>query len=590
MKTFTGLFTALSLGALLLTGCVNEEPPYKNAGSGEETSASTGYLSGAMSLRVIYDSETDTQSDDTQDETQDKTRTAPATDDYRVKIANANNANIPFEGSYAELKAALEAGPMELPVGNYELSVCSHRTEEIPSAAWNDPVYSGSYSFSISKGSTTPIEEIVCTLQNIKVTLLCSADLAAQLANDTKAIVSLGSASLEFGKEYWDGQQAAFFMPEAETNDLEFLLSGTFVEGGEVKFSKKIPGVRAGQWRKIELVIAYADQGNIKFDIQVDSFVLDDTITINGSEGLWESIYEERPIVEAPTLGWTGHELGEPFQLKASMFDGQNHCSEPFEITASVPGRIARFDIAISSTSNDFMQSLRSLGIEQFDLCTISGQQATILQGFGFPVGEGVKGQTAKTFYIGGQLPWMLYAFDGTHTFDVSVTDEEGQQTAASLILRVDKANEEGGSDNAPTVVMQGWDITQPYELATNDPVRVDISAPNGGIQSLLVRIESTTLEGILASMSDVLTGEFDLCEIDAESEEGQLLKGAVGFQVGDEVKGQPSTFFEIPSEIIGALKNLSQPGESHKFHLKVIDNAGGSTSATLTLVIPAGE
>lgn len=590
MKTFTGLFTALSLSALLLTGCVNEEPPYKKNTEGTETSALTGYLSGAMNLRVIYDSETDTQPDDTQDETQDKTRTAPETDSYRVTIANANNEEIPFDGTYAELKAALEAGPMELPIGSYDLTVCSHRSEEIQAAAWNTPVYSATYPFSITKGSTTPIEEIVCTLQNIKVTLLCSADLADQLANDAKVTVSLGSASLEFGKERWDGQQAAFFMPEAETNDLEFLLSGSFVEGGDVTFSKTIPGVRAGQWRKIELVIAYADQGEIKFDIQVDSFILDDTITINGSEGLWEALYEEKPLIEAPTLSWAGHEFGKPFQLKASMFDEQNLCSEPFEITATVPGRIARFDIAISSTSNGFMQSLQSFGIEQFDLCTISGQQATILQGFGFPVGSNIQGQTAKTFYIGGQLPWMLYSFDGTHTFNISVTDEEGQQAEGLLILRVDKANEEGGSDNAPTVVMQGWDITQPYELATNDPVRVDISAPNGGIQSLLVRIESTTLEGILASMSDVLTGEFDLCEIDAESEEGQLLKGAVGFQVGDEVKGQPSTFFEIPSEIIGALKNLSQPGESHKFHLKVIDNAGGSTSATLTLVIPAGE
>ena len=448
MKTFTGLFTTLSLGALLLTGCVNEEPPYKNAGDGTADSATTGFLSGAMSLRVIYDTETDTQPDDTQDETQTppsaqaSTRAVTDTDGYRVRIVSTDDQSSHFDGTYAELQTELAAGPKELPIGNYELSVCSHRTEEIQSAAWNTPVYGTTYAFSITKGATTQIEEIVCTLQNIKVTLLCSADLADQLTAGTKATVSLGSASLEFSKEHWDGEQAAFFMPAAKSNDLKFVLSGSFTDGGDVTFSKTISGVKAGQWRKIELVIVYADQGGIKFDISVDNFVLDDTITVNGTEGLWEEVFEEG----------------------------------------------------------------------------------------------------------GGEEP-----------------------------------------GETPTIVMQGWDITQPYVLETLDPVRVDIAAPNGGIQSLLVRIESVTLEAILSEMP-ALAGEFDLCEIDAESEEGNLLQTAVGFPVGDEVKGHQSTYFEIPSKIIGALKELSQPGESHQFHLKVIDNAGGEASATLTLVVPTEE
>ena len=449
MKTFTGLFTTLSLGALLLTGCVNEEPPYKKTGTETAGTEISGYLSGALNLRVIYDSETDTRPDDTQDETQTPqtaqalTRAVTETDGYHVRIVSTDDQSSHFDGTYAELQAKLAAGPKEMPIGNYEISVCSHRTEEIQSAAWNAPVYGTTYSFSITKGATTQIEEIVCTLQNVKVTLLCAADLADQLADDTKATVSLGAASLEFAKEHWDGQQAAFFLPAAESNDLEFVLSGSFTDGGEVTFSKTITGVKAGQWRKIELVIVYADQGEIKFDISVDNFVLDDTITVNGTEGLWEEVFEEGG----------GEESGE-----------------------------------------------------------------------------------------------------------------------------------------TPTIVMQGWDITQPYVLETLDPVRVDIAAPNGGIQSLLVRIESATLEGILASVSEALTGEFDLCEIQPGTSEGDLLSDYVGFQIGDEVKGQPSTYFEISSDIIGVLKEVSQPGESHKFHLKVIDNAGGDASATLTLVVPTEE
>ena len=449
MKNMTGLLLTLTFGALLLTGCVNEEPPYKKTGSGTSATGTTGYLNGEVGLRVIADSQTDIQPDDTEDETQKlpsnasaTTRTTDATDDYRVKIVRADGTDTPFEGSYAELKASLEATPMELPTGSYNLVVCSHREEEIPAAEWDSPVYGTTYPFSITKDATTTIDEILCTLQNIKVTLLCSADLADQLTAETKATISLGAASMEFGKERWDGRQAAFFLPADGENNLDFLLTGSFTDGGEVKFSKTITGVKAGQWRKIELVIVYADQGEIKFDISVDNFVLDNTVTINGTDGLWEEILEE-----------------------------------------------------------------------------------------------------------GG--------------------GEEGE---------------------APTIVMQGWDIAQPYVLETVDPVRVDIAAPNGGIRSLLVRIESGPLQEILVSVSEALTGEFDLCEIQPGTPEGDLLSTGVGFQIGDEVKGQQSTYFEINSEILTALKSLGDPGEKHYFHLRVIDNAGGETSATLTLVRPTDE
>lgn len=449
MKNMTGLLLTLTFGTLLLTGCVNEEPPYKKTDNGTSATGTTGYLNGEVGLRVIADSQTDMQPDDTEDETQKlpsnataTTRATVATDDYRVRIVRADGTDTPFEGSYAELKASLEATPMELPTGSYNLVVCSHREEEIPAVEWESPVYGTTYPFTITKGSTTTINEIVCTLQNIKVTLLCSADLADQLTAETKATISLGAASMEFGKERWDGRQAAFFLPAAEENNLDFLLTGSFTDGGEVKFSKTITGVKAGQWRKIELVIVYADQGEIKFDISVDNFVLDNTVTINGTDGLWEEILEE-----------------------------------------------------------------------------------------------------------GG--------------------GEEGE---------------------APTIVMQGWDIAQPYVLETVDPVRVDIAAPNGGIRSLLVRIESGPLQEILVSVSEALTGEFDLCEIQPGTPEGDLLSTGVGFQIGDEVKGQQSTYFEINSEILTALKSLGDPGEKHYFHLRVIDNAGGETSATLTLVRPTDE
>lgn len=598
MKTFTGLFTALALGALVLTGCVNEEPPYKKHENGGSESAATGFLSGSMSLRVIYDSETDLRPEDVGKSAQTAaaaTRTAPDTENYRVKIATADGSNTPFEGSYAELKARLAEAPMELPAGSYEMKVCSHRDEEIEAAAWNNPVYGTTYPFTITKGNTTPIEEIVCSLQNIKVTLLCSADLADQLSDETKATVSLAEAKIDFTKAQWDGQQAAFFMPAAAENELEFHLSGTFVSGGDVSFTKTISGVKAGQWRKIQLVIAHADEGDIKFDIQVDNFVLDETITINGTEGLWEPLYEEQPLVGTPTLSWTGHSFDEKFQLKASMFDEKHLCSEPFEIIATVPGKVASFEIAISSTNEQFALALRDMNIESFDLCTISGVEASVLEQFGFPVGDAVKGATSKSFYIGGELPWMLYTFEGTHSFAFRVTDEEGQQSAATLTIVVDKSNESGDSQ-APTIVMvtDNHNLAEPYVMNEVKDIEITISAPNGGIKELFVTVESPALGTLLNAigLSSLLSPGVDLCHPDATAAE--VLGSVVGFPVGDEVLNQTSIPFKVGAEFVGILAGSAIPSDvegqpnTYKFHLRVTDNAGASTTATLTLVQPS--
>lgn len=71
MKTFTKILTAMAATALLATGCVNEDPAYKNNEPGTPPDPNAkGYLTLAdMSMRVVVDTDTETQPDDTSDET-----------------------------------------------------------------------------------------------------------------------------------------------------------------------------------------------------------------------------------------------------------------------------------------------------------------------------------------------------------------------------------------------------------------------------------------------------------------------------------------------------------------------------------------
>ena len=125
MKTFTKILTAAAATALLATGCVNEDPAYKNNEPGTPPDPNAkGYLTLAdMSMRVVVDTDTETRPDDTSDETaKPQTRTdeaQPDVDTFIIEIRDATGKLV-LQETYGDLKASVgEAGRLELPVGGY---------------------------------------------------------------------------------------------------------------------------------------------------------------------------------------------------------------------------------------------------------------------------------------------------------------------------------------------------------------------------------------------------------------------------------------------------------------------------------------
>ena len=122
MKTFTKILTAAAATALLATGCVNEDPAYKNNEPGTPPDPNAkGYLTLAdMSMRVVVDTDTETRPDDTSDETaKPQTRTdeaQPDVDTFIIEIRDATG-KLALQETYGDLKASIgEAGRLELPV------------------------------------------------------------------------------------------------------------------------------------------------------------------------------------------------------------------------------------------------------------------------------------------------------------------------------------------------------------------------------------------------------------------------------------------------------------------------------------------
>lgn len=566
----------LAVAAFVAAGCVNEEPPYKEEPKPTPGDA-TGFLSvSGLSMRVVYD-ETDVRPDDTSDQTQSpqavsSTRAEqPDVDGFIVEILDADNAQV-FKKTYAELKQQL-AEPMELPVGAYRMEVRSE--ESTPDVAWEHPVYGATSSFTISKAQTTQLEEVVCTLQNIKVTVDYSSELAGMLADTSKATISLGQTSQEFLKTE---TRAAYFKSLDIENTLDFNFDGVFADTDiPAQFSKQITGVKAGQWRKISVVINYADKGTLLFQVTVDNNIIqDNSFVVDGTDNLLEELLEDP---NAPTLAWPGHDMSKPFTLTDAMFDDNGNCIEPFVFDLASPNGIESLRVNIGSTSSRFMASMAAIQLpETFDLCALdaSSPAGIILKGFGYPVGGELKGQQAKSFNIAGQIK-ALYEFDGTHIFSFDMTDAKGVSTAAALTLVVDKSAGQTG----PAIVWRGYDIDKQYEVQKDMVIDIDVTAA-AGIKSFWVTIDSEALKDLLPVIN--MPEKFDICDIPADL--AAILHDEFGFPINEQVKNQTAVMFSI-TKFVEIL--LEIPGE-HNFVLDVTDNNNVLTHKTVKLIVKAAE
>ena len=566
----------LAVAAFVAAGCVNEEPPYKEEPKPTPGDA-TGFLSvSGLSMRVVYD-ETDVRPDDTSDQTQSPQAVSgtraehPDVDGFIVEILDADDAQV-LKKTYAELKQQL-AEPMKLPVGAYRMEVRSEKST--PDVAWEHPVYGATSSFTISKAQTTQLEEVVCTLQNIKVTVDYSSELAGMLADTSKATISLGQTSQEFHKTE---TRAAYFKSLDIENTLDFNFDGVFADTDiPAQFSKQITGVKAGQWRKISVVINYADKGTLLFQVTVDNNIIqDNSFVVDGTDNLLEELLEDP---NAPTLAWPGHDMSKPFTLTDAIFDDNGNCIEPFVFDLASPNGIESLRVNIGSTSSRFMASMAAIQLpETFDLCALdaSSPAGIILKGFGYPVGGELKGQQAKSFNIAGQIK-ALYEFDGTHTFSFDMTDAKGVSTAAALTLVVDKsAGQEG-----PAIVWRGYDIDKQYEVQKDMIIDIDVTA-TAGIKSFWVTIDSEELKDLLPVIN--MPEKFDICDIPADL--AAILHDEFGFPINEQVKNQTAVMFSI-TKFVEIL--LEIPGE-HNFVLDVTDNNNVLTHKTVKLIVKAAE
>lgn len=329
MKSFIK-FTAFALAlGLTVTGCKREKIDF---GGEQPPQDEIGYLVLAgMNL-------------DLNAEVQETRTPVIAPDSYLVSIKETSTHNEVYSSTYGEIQAL--TSPISLQAGSYRIEARSCEVSAEPIAAFDKPVYTGSVTATILKRQTTTVSDLVCKLSNIKTTVYLDEALKslflADGTDDLRTDVTLGDNTLRFTK---DETRAGYFKAIEENNTLTIVLQGSYNTAPadetpsykHVSMTKTINNVRAGQWRKISISVQHADEGNVTFVVEVETWVEDGIIDVDVmsskyifGEEIIQDGEESDPDSPVVTLG-NNHDITAPFIINSAIFNDEGYCTDRIE-------------------------------------------------------------------------------------------------------------------------------------------------------------------------------------------------------------------------------------------------------------------
>lgn len=344
---------------------------------------------------------------------------------------------------------------ISLPVGTYTVVASS---AEAATNGFDVPFYTGSTEqFTIKENELTEVSALTCRLANVMISVEYDEELRKLMGEDVVTTVKIGDNSLDIPSSE---TRKAYLIAPASAGSMDITLKGT-IDGESVTEVKRVDNVQAGQYNIIKYVLSPVDDGNnsvggnLNIAINIDSSMTSSDETVGVNPG------EEPGIDDFPTDGGeepgdgdgdsdgdgeggitsdisiTGKELGEkPFNIdQTQTITG----ATTLIVGIEAPAGIQNLKVAISSTDEDFRTIGEGLG--EFDLAhsdSMNEDAQAMLPILGLPIDDAVLNQTNLDFNI-SKFTSMLAGFEGTHTFKITVTDNQGKTESKSLVINVPK-------------------------------------------------------------------------------------------------------------------------------------------------------
>ncbi|MBO5972889.1 MAG: DUF4493 domain-containing protein [Alistipes sp.] len=542
MKNIVKVLSLVMVVALGLGSCNKDKVDYSTGTNGTDME-NKGYLVlGGMDVSVLEDTENI-----------DSTTRAEGVDvnTFDVVITNAAGEAV-MSFKYGERPTE----PIALDGGIYKLTIVS---DTMVGAEWERPVYGAESEVIITRKQRTEVNDIVCKLRNIKVSVSYAADIKAQLDPEyTTMTIALEGNSLEYGI---NEERGGYFAPVAEENTLQLTFKCRYVDGDkDIVMTNEISGVKAAQWRKINVVVQHAADGTTNIGINCDTWTYDEEILFDTAAYLFEEVLVDD--TDMPVINFEGHDMEQPFELTDEMFDADGNFKKNINVDVTTKAPIKSIVVKASSDNAEFTAAYDDVMPLECDICdgTVSN---TFLKLMGYPTDA--KGALTTRLKFGAQAD-MLRTYEGTHSFEIMVEDENGGKTTATLTVKY-------GQNVAPSIVWVGYDIDKRQTYVSGMTCDLVVKSVLT-IADFRVKIISNTLTP--EQLSSVgLAAEFSLVN---DTEYFESL-GGLGFPTGDAVYGKS----EVNLSITNFLSILSMLGAGdHDFEMSVTDMEGNVTTKTV--------
>ena len=365
--------------------------------------------------------------------------------DYIITIVNRTSGITEGQWTYSEMPEVFA-----LPVGDYTVKVKSHT---IQPAEWDKPYYCGEKDFSIEADKIAELGVVTCKFASLRVTVKFADELRNVMEDDARVSILAGENGTAMTFTPDETRSAYFEVVDASTT-LIATFTGT-VKGTAETLRKTYSDVKAGEhWIITFNVKEYPDipgeTGNISVDggINVDASVT--AVDVNGNVIVDEDVLpsDDRPGTEDPGTDPGPGTDPDPdpgtdpdpqpsdaitFASETLSFDTANSVDvTPAVVHITAANGIAHLVVNITTTSAGFEEALVEVQMPTtFDLA-YPGSDKEVFESLGFSTGADVIGATAIDFDITQFVP-LLGLYEGTHTFKITVTDQNNLQNSVTL-------------------------------------------------------------------------------------------------------------------------------------------------------------
>ena len=366
-----------------------------------------------------------------------ETKATAASGNYTITIFDADG-NEEMRKTYEEVKN--NDNKLSIPAGSYTL-VASSSSDEVPAAAFEQPVYGVSKEFTIEAGMTTPIGELVCTLQQCKVTVSYSDDFLKMVTGPCSTKVTVDpEMPLEYvlnaDKTY--EQSAGYF---AVTGSTMIVVFKGNINGNSAAQTLSITNIAPKQWRQIKFIPKVDEEGNATFDIVIQDLISD--ATLNNAVDPEEEIIGEDP--DAPK-GDGGITLAPDYEngCDEEITDLENILIVPvatrdmaIRFRATVPNGVKKFNVLIDSDNEAFLAAVDAAKARELDLINPSEDNEVIFTVVPFPHGQELVGQTDIAFNLDAAQD-AITIYSGRHTFKMVIVDQTGCKNEIPVVMVVE--------------------------------------------------------------------------------------------------------------------------------------------------------